>query len=121
MIRRNGNHYDDPWDGQERRQVVYIQSDSKPEPKVEEKPINWMPFIGQAITLLVGLVTIYVNLHEEQLKLGIQMTSFTERYKEDTDRHNKTHTDIYQKVDVITQQTQSLEETVSQMFSRRTK
>ncbi len=126
MINRNNNGYpprdrwDDTWDGQERRQVVYVDNNHQ-NPEPPSKSTNWMPYIGQAITLIAGLVTIYVNLHEEQLKLNIQMSSFLERYKEDTDRHNKTHTDIYQKVDVINQQTQSLEETVQSLYNRRIK
>ncbi len=125
MINRNNNgfnhndRWDDNWDGQERRQVVYV--DNKQEPPKESKSFNWLPYIGQALSLIVGLVTIYVNLHEEQLKLNIQMTSFLERYKEDNDRHNKTHTDIYQKVDVNSQQLQSLEDTVQSMYNRRIK
>lgn len=122
MIRRdqNGNNhhqrYDDNWDGQERRQVIQYET---PPHHEEPKSVNWLPYVGQIVGLLVGLVTIYINLHEEQLKQSINMATFYEKYKEDTDRHNKTHADIYEKVEQVTLQTQSLEDTVTQLYRKK--
>lgn len=124
MIRRPTSQqsiYDDPpvYNGPERRQA-WIYEPEPPTNKEKSNPLPfWVQLAGFILTLIGSSVGTYISLHDEQLRLAFNLTQLQTEAKEANEVHNKTHEKIFQQIDRVSSQVQSMEDTMTSIMQQR--
>jgi hypothetical protein len=74
---------------------------------------------GFILTLIGSSVGTYISLHDEQLRLAFNLSQLQTEAKEANEVHNKTHEKIFQQIDRVSSQVQSMEDTMTSIMQQR--
>ena len=109
--------YDDDdvgaYNGPERRRQYTPEEPQKP----ASTPLPfWLQLVAFLFTLIASSVGTYMSLHDEQLRLGYELSTLKKDTAEANEIHNKTHEKIFNQIERISDQTQSIEDTMTSIM-----
>jgi len=101
------------YNGPERRRQYAPEEPQKP----ASTPLPfWLQLVAFVFTLIVSSVGTYMSLHDEQLRLSYELSTLKKDTVEANEIHNKTHEKIFNQIERISVQTQSIEDTMTSIM-----